>query len=170
VQLFSTWFELILISRKSPLEKDLEILLLRRQLMIVERPLTKPLRLLRLEKLTLAVLVAQLKIRTGQTFHQLRQMMRIFQPETVLKWHRDLVRRKWTYHGHQPGERPRTGTELERLVLRLARENDWGSARIQGELLKLGYRISDETIRKLLKRHGIHLPVRGVLRRAGSTS
>lgn len=157
VQLFSTWLELLLLGRKTTTEKDLEILLLRRQLMIVERTLTKPLRLSRVEKLTLAVLLAQLKIRTGQTVHQLRQMMRIFQPETVLKWHRDMVRRKWTYHSrsHQPRGRPPTGTELEQLVLRLARENDWGSAKIQGELLKLGYRISDETVRKILKRHSI---------------
>jgi hypothetical protein len=85
MQIFSTWIELLLLGRKSTPEKDLEILLLRRQLMIVERTLTKPLRISRGEKLTLAVLVVQLKYRTGQTVHQLRQMMRIFQPETVLK-------------------------------------------------------------------------------------
>jgi putative transposase len=155
VQLFSTWIELILLGRKTTTEKDLEILLLRRQLMIVERTLTKPLRISRVEKLTLAVLLAQLKIRTGQTVHQLRQMLRIFQPETVLQWHRDLVRRKWTFRHVNRGGRPRTGAGLEQLVLRLARENDWGSAKIQGELLKLGYRISDGTVRKILKRHGI---------------
>jgi putative transposase len=80
----------------------------------------------------------------------------------VLKWHRELVRRKWTYRRKKRGGRPRTQPELERLVLRLARENNWGHGKIEGELLKLGYTISDETVRNILKRHGIPpLPERG---------
>jgi putative transposase len=126
---------------------------------ILERKLAKPLHVSRAEKWTLAVLLGQLKRRTSPTLERLRDVIRIFQPETVLKWHRELVRRKWTYRGQQCGGRPRTGTELERLVLRLARENGWGCGKIEGELLKLGYRIHAETVRNILKRHGIP-PVR----------
>jgi hypothetical protein len=53
------------------------------------------------------------------------------------------------------GGRPRTVREIEQLVLRLARENDWGNGKIEGELLKLGYAISDETVATILKRHAI---------------
>jgi hypothetical protein len=53
------------------------------------------------------------------------------------------------------GGRPRTVREIELLVLRLARENDWGNGKIEGELLKLGYAISDETVATILKRHAI---------------
>jgi transposase InsO family protein len=65
-----------------------------------------------------------------------------------------LVRRKWTYR-HRNAGRPRTDKEIEQLVLRLARENGWGYERIEGELLKLGYTISHETVGTILERHGI---------------
>jgi hypothetical protein len=61
-------------------------------------------------------------------------VIRLFQPETVFKWHRELVRRKWTHQHRQRGGRPRAAKELERLIVRLARENrDWGNGRIEGE-------------------------------------
>ncbi len=154
-QFLSIVLELIFLTRQTDIEKDFEILLLRRQLGILERKLTKSLPVSRVEKWTLAVLLFQLKRRTGQTLQRLRNVMRLFQPETVLKWHRDLVRRKWTYRRQPHGGRPRTETEIERLVLRLARENGWGCGKIQGELLKLGYPISDETIRHILRQQGV---------------
>jgi len=61
---------------------------------------------------------------------------------------------EWTYR-HRTAGRPRTDNEIEQLVLRLARENDWGYERIEGELLKLGYTISHETVGNILERHGI---------------
>jgi hypothetical protein len=79
------------IGRLSVQEKDLEILLLRQQLAIVQRKLSQPVRPARLEKLTLAVLVVKLKAMTKQPTSQLQEVMRLFQPETVLKWHRKLV-------------------------------------------------------------------------------
>jgi hypothetical protein len=83
-------------------------------------------------------------------------VLRIVQPETVFKWHRELVRRKWTFQQPSRGGRPRTAPDLEQLVVRLARENPgWGNARIEGELTKLGYALSDETGATILKRHGI---------------
>jgi transposase len=155
MEIFWTLLKWVRLGRKSESEKTLEILLLRRQLAIVVRTLDKPIRPSRREKLTLAVLTAQLKAKTGRTAKELGDIIRIVQPETVLKWHRELVRRKWTQHKKSRGGRPRTAPEIEQLVLRLARENDWGNGKIEGELIKLGYEISDETVANILKRHAI---------------
>ena len=66
------------------------------------------------------------------------------------------MKRKWTYNASGRGGRPRIDRELERLVVQLAQENDdWGFNRIQGELGKLGYTISDETVGNILRRHNI---------------
>jgi putative transposase len=78
------------------------------------------------------------------------------QPATLLRWHRDLVRRRWTYQ-HQRG-RPQVGAELRVLVLRLARENPtWGYRRVHGELCRLGYRgrIGASTVWTILHRAGV---------------
>lgn len=66
------------------------------------------------------------------------------------------MRRKWTFEQqHQPG-RPRTDAEIEALIVCLARENPrWGSGKIEGELLKLGYVVGKTTIKEILRRHGI---------------
>jgi putative transposase len=64
---------------------------------------------------------------------------RFVQPATLLRWHRDLVRRRWSYP-HRRG-RPSTSSEIRALVLRLARENPtWSYRRIHGELCRLGYK------------------------------
>jgi transposase len=74
---------------------------------------------------------------------------------TLLRWHRELVRRKWTY-SQRGSDRPPTERALRELVLRLARENPrWGYQRIAGELLKLGFRISPSTVRRLLPAAGL---------------
>ena len=94
LQILSTVLECLWLGRKTDREKDLEILLLRRQLEIVDRARSKPLCVSRAEKLTLAVLAAQLKAVTGWPAKQFGKILRIFQPETVFKWHRELVRRQ----------------------------------------------------------------------------
>jgi len=76
-------------------------------------------------------------------------------PATLLRWHRELVRMKWTYPQRKPG-RPPTGRALRELVLRLARENPgWGNQRIAGELIKLDFRISPNTVRRLIASAGL---------------
>jgi hypothetical protein len=83
------------------------------------------------------------------------------QPETVLGWHRDLVRRRWAVYRDRPSlGRPLVSEECRELVVRMARENSrWGYFRIRGELLKLGYTVSATTIRSILRR--AHIPPAG---------
>ena len=168
-QLFSTLIQLIRLGRKSDHEKELEIMILRFQLAIVDRKLQSPLRPSRAEKLTLAVLLARLKQGTRQPAHQLQDIIRIFQPETVLRWHRDLVRRKWTYPQQHRSGRPPISPEIEDLIIRFAQENaSWGYGKIEGELLKLGFRVSQSTIRNvvLFGDFGTRGPIKIIVRMA----
>jgi putative transposase len=84
------------------------------------------------------------------------RLHRIVIPATILRWHRDLVKRRWTQpRGHRSGGR-RAAPELRRLVLRLATENcSWGYRRIYGELAGLGYQVAASTVWSILKRAGI---------------
>jgi putative transposase len=154
--IFPTIFTFITIGRLSHLEKDLEILVLRQQLSILQRKLNHPIRPSRVEKMPLAVLITKIMRTSHQSTNQLRDIIRIFQPETVLRWHRELVRWKWTYPNKNKGGRPTISKEIEKLILRLARENPrWGYGKIQGELVKLSFKVSQPTVRNILNRHGI---------------
>jgi putative transposase len=76
-------------------------------------------------------------------------------PDTLLAWHRKLIAQKWTYAKKGPG-RPRVAQEITDLILRMARENtSWGYDRIQGALANLGHVIAPNTVKNILKRHGI---------------
>ncbi len=121
-------------------------MLLHRQLAIYERKQDRAPRLSRGEKLTLVVLATKLRAKTGRTIKGMGEAIRIVKPDTLFGWHKELVRLKWTYRRRNPGGRPRTDRAIERRVVRLARENDWGFERIEGELLKLDYTISHETV------------------------
>ena len=76
-------------------------------------------------------------------------------PDTLLAWHRKLIAQKWTYAKKGPG-RPRVAQEITDLILRMARDNtSWGYDRIQGALANLGHVIAPNTVKNILKRHGI---------------
>lgn len=154
--IFSTILELVHIGRLSEKDKDLEIMILRHQLDVMTRLQTKPVKPNRVEKLTLAVLTKKLKQSTNLSTRQLRDIIRIIKPETVIRWHRELVRHKWTQEHKIKGGRPRISQEIESLTVRLAQENiRWGYAKIEGELLKLGHKVSISTVRNVLDRNGI---------------
>ena len=153
---FSTVLELIRIGRMSEKDKDLEIMILRHQLDVMTRLQEKPVKPNRAEKLTLAVLTKNLKQSTKRSTHQLRDIIRIVKPATIIRWHRELVRRKWTQEQKNKGGRPRISKDIESLIVRLAQENHrWGYAKIEGELFKLGNKISITTVRNVLDWNGI---------------
>ena len=162
--IFSTLLAIVNVRRLSVQEKDLEILVLRQQLSILQRKLKHPIKPSKIEKMTLGVLTTKFKQTTRQTANQLRDVIRIFEPGTVLRWQsfprtigdRELVRKKWTYPNKNKGGRPPISKETEGLILRLARENSrLGYGKIVGELLKLGFQVSLTTVRNVLDRYGI---------------
>jgi len=137
-------------------KKDLEIALLRQQLRVLERRVQAQVRCTRPEKVMLVALVNRVNQKHKAIQDCLRSWLLLIKPETVLKWHRELVRRKWTFQRAASGGRPRIDGELETLIVRLARENTrMGYGKIQGELLKLGYPVDETTIRNVLRRHRI---------------
>ena len=88
----------------------------------------------------------------------LTELTTIVTPDTILRWHRELLAQKWDYSDRRkkkPG-RPPVSDEAKQLVLRFAKENpDWGYDRIRGALANLGHEISDQTVGNILKEHGI---------------
>jgi len=87
---------------------------------------------------------------------RLLEVSTLFTPDTILRWHRQLVAKKWdTSHQQKPG-RPRVRQVIVDLTIRFAKEHPhWGCDRIQGALANVGYRITDTTVSNILKRHGI---------------
>lgn len=88
---------------------------------------------------------------------RLEQVGTLFTPDTILRWHRLLVARKWDYYERRTkAGRPAVSQEIIDLVLRLARENpSWGYDRIQGALANLGHEVSDQTVGNILGKQGI---------------
>jgi HTH-like domain len=85
----------------------------------------------------------------------LRQVATIVTPDTILRWHRQLIARKWTFTPTRPG-RLRIMPEIASLIRRMAMENPaWGYTRIQGALNNLGHEVARSTVAKVLKAHGI---------------
>lgn len=126
----------------------------RQQIRILERRLGKRVRPSRVEKMLLAVTALRMKgyLRQGQ--QRFKDSLLLFKPATVLKWHRELVKRKWTFQQRTKLGRPRIDAELEALIVRLAEENPGlGYEKLQGELSKLGYELGVSTVRDVLHRH-----------------
>jgi transposase InsO family protein len=154
--LLSWLVDLATLRFRSDRAKDLEILLLRRQLAILQRAQARPVRPTRWEKLGLAVLAGKVRSLPADARSRVWGSLQLFSPETVLRWHRELVRRTWTFRRRRAAGRPPIAPELEQLILRLARENPaWGYRRIAGELAKLGYRAGRSTIGAVLRRHRV---------------
>src|SRR5688572_7114690 len=106
-QLLSFLVDLQVVLTLPSAEKDLELLLLRRHLRMLQRTRPHPHRITRLEKTILAVLTGRLKSISHSTLTQLREVILIFRPETLLRWHRELVRRKWSFRSTtKPGRPP----------------------------------------------------------------
>ncbi len=139
----------LLTARQRNRSLQLEVVVLRQQLRVLERQLGRP-RWETPDRLLLAALSRRLPRPDWRAF--------LLTPETLLRWHRELVRRKWavfTRRRRRLGRR-RMPDELSELVVRLARENTrWGYRRIQGELRKLGWRCSHGTVRLILQRAGL---------------
>ncbi len=132
-------------------------MLLRQQLRIVERRQPRGPVIERWEKLPLVALTARWRAGTTQWRERLSATMLLFKPDTVLKWHRQLVRRKWTFKQSSKGGHPRIDPEIESWIVRLVNENPrWGSERIHGALVKLGFVLDPKTVRNVMKCH--HLP------------
>src|SRR6266511_1838635 len=126
--------------------RELEIVVLRHELAILRRQVGRP----ALRPADRAFLAA-----AGRFLPRTRWSSFVVTPDTLLRWHRRLVARRWTYPSRSPG-RPAVGGEVRELVLRLARENPrWGYQRIAGELAGLGISASATTVRKLLRQAGL---------------
>jgi hypothetical protein len=125
--------------------KDAELLLLRHEVAVLRRRVTRP----RLDWADRSVLAGLARLLPPSVRHGL-----FLQPATLLRWHRNLVRRRWT-HPHRRG-RPTVTAQLRQLVLRMAKENPtWGYRRIHGELCRLGYKIGASTVWCILQRAGV---------------
>ena len=114
-------------------DKDLEIIILRQQMRILQRKVKTPPRITDPERMILAILTDRYKQSADDASQRLHQVMLIFKPDTVLGWHRKLVRRKWTFRRKGIPGRPCISSELEALIVRLAKENTrWGYDKIHG--------------------------------------
>jgi transposase len=138
--------ELVLLCCRSAEAKEIEILVLRHELAVLRRQHPRP-RLQPKDRALLAALSRLLPRRRWSVF--------LVQPETLLRWHRRMVARYWTYPTTSKG-RPPISDQVQQLVVRLSRENPrWGYQRVHGELLRLGVRVSASSIRRVLRAHGL---------------
>src|SRR5690349_5618915 len=139
--IFRQVLRLVLLLSRSSASRDAELLVLRHEVAVLRRTHPRP----RLDWADRAAMAALIRFLPGRP-----RAHRLVTPGTVLRWHRHLVRKKWTYPNRTG--RPPVSAEIAMLIELLATENaSWGYQRIQGELLKLGHRVSASTIRRVLK-------------------
>src|SRR3989440_6996177 len=135
----------MLLALRGDRANEVEILVLRHQVAVLRRQVRR----LDLEPADRAVLAG-----LSRLLPRVRWATFLVTPATLLRWHRNLIARRWTYPTRRPG-RPGVTAEVRVLVLRLARDNPtWGCRRIQGELAGLGYRIAPSTIWSILTKAG----------------
>jgi putative transposase len=136
---------LLLFLRRSG-SKEIEILVVRHELEVLRRNQPRP----RFEPADRAWLCALSRLLAKD-----RRPAFFVRPETLLRWHRQIVTRHWTYPHRLPG-RPPIGEDLVTLIVAMASDNPtWGYQRIRGELLGLGHRVAASTIAQVLKTHGL---------------
>src|SRR4051794_30291318 len=136
----------IVLHTRSDITKDIGILVLRHQLAVLQRRTPRP-RMSWTDRALIAALARLLPVR--------RRLGLLVTPATILRWHRQLVARRWTTTPTRPG-RPAVPAGLRALVLRLATENPtWGYRRIHGETVGLGCRIGASTVWTILHTAGI---------------
>src|SRR5918996_2678010 len=137
--------ELAVLDLRSEDAKEVEILVLRHQLQVLNRQVKRP----DLKPHDRALLAAAARVLPRKRWAAL-----FVRPETILRWHRALVARRWTYPRRR-GRPPKAG-EIRRLIVRLAKDNEtWGYRRIQGELKQLGIAIAPSPVWSILKDEGI---------------
>ena len=144
--LFRHLLGLAVLRCRSNAANEIEILVLRHELAVLRRQVTRP-SCQPADRVVIAAFARMLpRDRWGSVF---------VRPETIRRWHRSLLARRWTYP-HRPPGRPATSADVRALILRLARENaGWGYRRIQGELAGLGIRIAASTVWSILQQAGI---------------
>jgi putative transposase len=136
---------LVLLRPRSRECKELEIVVLRHELTVLRREVQRP----QLNSADRAFLAAASRLLPRSQWKSF-----MVSPTTLLRWHRRLCARRWTYDGRCG--RPPVDAEIRALVLRLARENPrWGYQRIAGEINGLGLRVSATTVRKILHQAGL---------------
>jgi putative transposase len=134
-----SWLALI---ARSDAAKDAEILMLRHEVTVLRRTNARP----ALTWPDRAVLSA-----LGRLLPAPLRQLRLVSPRTLLRWHAQLIARRWTYPRRRPG-RPPIPSPIRALVLRMARENPhWGYRRIQGEPIGLGHPIAASTVWTILR-------------------
>jgi hypothetical protein len=127
----------------APDEKDVEIAVLRHQLVVLRRQVARP-RFTPTDRLVLATLAKLLPRRRWAAF--------LVTPSTLLRWHRELVRRRWTYPRAGRCDPRALDPQVVQLVVRMAEENPrWGYVRIVGECRKLGVMVSATSVRTILR-------------------
>ena len=145
-QMFTKLLGWMVLRTRSNTTKEIEILVLRHELAVLQRRTPRP-RMSWTDRALIAALTRLLP--------RPRRLGLLVTPATILRWHRQLVARHWTTQPARPG-RPAIPAGLRALVIRLAAENPtWGYRRVHGELAGLGYQIGASTIWTILHRAGI---------------